>query len=232
MSGGGNSVAPKPAFTLAEVLITLGIIGVVAALTMPAVVGNYKRQQAIQQLKKTYSVLSQAFNRAVAEYGDSTEWDIVTPETAYNYFDTYWKPYLLAPVRCYSYQECGYSKLTPFFKANGFMDAYEVNKDAGNRDSRVLMHLNDGTFVMIITSSGYGADDRRILVDLNGPKLPNRFGNDVFFFLRVNGKGIVPYGNDKSIDEVKRECSSSSNGYMCAARLMQAGWNMDLDYPF
>ncbi len=47
---------------------------------MPAVVGNYKRQQAIQQLKKTYSVLSQAFNRAVAEYGDSTEWDIVTPE--------------------------------------------------------------------------------------------------------------------------------------------------------
>ena len=220
--------AARLAFTLAEVLITLGIIGVVAALTMPAVVGNYKRQQAIQQLKKTYSVLSQAFNRAVAEYGDSTEWDTVTTETAYSYFDTYWKPYLQAPERCYSYQECGYSKLTPFFKANKISDGYNVNPIY----NRVLMHLNDGTFVMIITGSGYGEDDRRILVDLNGAKLPNRFGNDVFFFLRVNGKGIVPYGYDKSIDEVNRECSKSRDGYMCAARLMQAGWSMDKDYPF
>ena len=39
----------KKGFTLAEVLITLGIIGVIAALTMPAVVGNYKKQQALKQ---------------------------------------------------------------------------------------------------------------------------------------------------------------------------------------
>ena len=76
-------------FTLAEVLITLGIIGVVAALTMPALIGNYKRQQTIQQLKKVYSVLGQAYNRAVADYGDGTEWDEITPQTAFNYYDTY-----------------------------------------------------------------------------------------------------------------------------------------------
>ena len=219
-------------FTLAEVLITLGIIGVVAALTLPAVVGNYKRQQAIQQLKKTYSVLSQAFNRAIADYGDSTEWDTVTPETASSYFDSYWKPYLQASERCYSYQECGYSKLTPFFNANRAMDGYQVHPNMGYKNSRVLMHLNDGTFVMIITGSGYGADDRRILVDLNGAKLPNRFGSDVFFFLRVNGKGVVPYGYNQSTDAIKKDCSKSAAGYMCAARLMQAGWSMDKDYPF
>lgn len=199
---------------------------------MLGVIGNYKKQQSLQQLKKAYSVLSQAFNHAVSEYGDSTEWDTVTPDIAFSYFDTYWKPYLQAPVRCYYYDECGYDRLTPFFKSNRRMDDYQINPNAGTANSRVMLHLNDGTFVMIITSSGYGQDDRRILVDLNGSKFPNRFGNDVFFFLRVSGKGIVPYGYDKSTDVINKDCSKTGNGYMCAARLMQAGWNMDLDYPF
>ncbi len=230
--GGGNrlsSYSKSFAFTLAEVLVTLGIIGVVAALTMPALIGNYKKQQSIEQVKKVYSVLSQAFNHAVAEYGDSSEWDTVTPANAYSYFDTYWKPYIQAPDRCYSYKECGYEVLNPFFKTNKGKDGYVVNIEGG---SRVMFHMNDGTFVMIITSSGYGADDRRILVDLNGPKLPNRFGNDVFFFLRVNGKGIVPYGYNQTEAAVNSDCSSRGNGYMCAAKLMQAGWKMENDYPF
>ena len=219
-------------FTLAEVLITLGILGVVAALTMPALIGNYKKQQSIQQVKKIYSVLGQAFNHAVADYGDSSEWDTITPATASSYFDTYWKPYLQAPVRCYSYKECGYENYTPFFKSNKNKDDYVIHPDAGTINSRVMIHLNDGTFIMIITSSGYGRDDRRILVDLNGAKLPNRFGNDVFFFLRVNGKGIVPFGYDKSVDEVNKDCSSTGDGYMCAAKLMRAGWTMEKDFPF
>ena len=230
--GGGNrlsSYSKSFAFTLAEVLVTLGIIGVVAALTMPALIGNYKKQQSIEQVKKVYSVLSQAFNHAVAEYGDSSEWDTVTPANAYSYFDTYWKPYIQAPDRCYSYKECGYDVLNPFFKTNKGKDGYVVNIEGG---TRVMFHMNDGTFVMIITSSGYGADDRRILVDLNGPKLPNRFGNDVFFFLRVNGKGIVPYGYNQTEAAVNSDCSSRGNGYMCAAKLMQAGWKMENDYPF
>ena len=222
----------KKGFTLAEVLITLGIIGVIAALTMPAVVGNYKRQQAIQQLKKVYSVLSQAFNHAVADYGDSSEWDTITPVNAATYFDTYWKPYLTAPIRCYTYEECGYERLAPFVRANKMADAYVVNPNEFGKDSRVLLHLNDGTFVMIIVGSGYDLNDRRILVDLNGAKLPNRFGNDVFFFLRVNGKGIVPYGHDKTAQEVSRDCSINGAGYMCAAKIIKAGWQMENNYPF
>ena len=222
----------RNAFTLAEVLITLGIIGVVAALTMPSLIGNYKKQQAIQQLKKAYSVLSQAYTRAIADYGDSSEWDEITPQTAFDYYDTYWKPYFQAPVRCYRYSECGYQSKTPFFKTKKTADGYVISPNAGSENSRVLLHLNDGTFIMIITGSGYGDDDRRILVDLNGAKLPNRFGNDVFFFLRVNGKGVVPYGYDKSVDEVNSDCSKTGNGYMCAAKLMQAGWQMEKDYPF
>ena len=47
----------RVAFTLAEVLITLGIIGVVAALTMPALISNYKKTVYVNQLKKSVSVI-------------------------------------------------------------------------------------------------------------------------------------------------------------------------------
>lgn len=49
------------AFTLSETLITLGIIGVVAALTMPAVITNYQKKQTSAQLKKAYSTFAQAW---------------------------------------------------------------------------------------------------------------------------------------------------------------------------
>ena len=59
----------KAAFTLAEVLITLGIIGVVAALTIPALIVNYKEKEIITKAKKNYSVAMQALQLAQAEYG-------------------------------------------------------------------------------------------------------------------------------------------------------------------
>lgn len=54
-----------PAFTLAEVLITLGIIGVVAALTIPTLMQKADEQATVSALKKTYSTLTQAYNLAV-----------------------------------------------------------------------------------------------------------------------------------------------------------------------
>ena len=42
----------SPAFTLAEVLVTLGIIGVVASLTMPGLMGNYQKKANITAMKK------------------------------------------------------------------------------------------------------------------------------------------------------------------------------------
>lgn len=63
----------KKAFTLAEILITLGIIGVVAALTMPSLMANYKKSVAKNQFKKTYSTLTNAFNQTVQDLGESVD---------------------------------------------------------------------------------------------------------------------------------------------------------------
>ena len=59
----------KKAFTLAEVLITLGIIGVVAAMTIPTLIVNTRAQQFRSKFKKTVSTLSQAARLNQAQYG-------------------------------------------------------------------------------------------------------------------------------------------------------------------
>ena len=69
----------KKAFTLAEVLITLGIIGVVAALTMPSLIAHHRKVATASKLKKFYSTMEQAIRFGEAEYGDSNEW--VKPRT-------------------------------------------------------------------------------------------------------------------------------------------------------
>lgn len=66
--------AGKIGFTLAEVLITLGIIGVVAALTIPTLIQNHRNQVVETRLKKFYSTINQAVQLAEAEYGDKKIW--------------------------------------------------------------------------------------------------------------------------------------------------------------
>ena len=62
------------AFTLAEVLITLGIIGVVAAMTMPALIQNYRNQVVETRLKKFYSTMNQAIAMSIKDNGDVETW--------------------------------------------------------------------------------------------------------------------------------------------------------------
>ena len=66
------------AFTLAETLITLAIIGVVAALTIPSLVQRFQERQYVSQLKKSYAVLQNAFQMAIAEHGTIDQWGLTT----------------------------------------------------------------------------------------------------------------------------------------------------------
>ena len=58
-------------FTLAEVLITLAIIGIVAALTIPSVISNYQQQEFKTGLKKAVSVLNEAIQTNIAQEGET-----------------------------------------------------------------------------------------------------------------------------------------------------------------
>ena len=82
----------KKGFTLAEVLITLGVIGVVAAITTPILMKNYQRHVTVNRLKKAYTTLSQAMQFAQNEYGDLENWDYSL--TCEEYMKEYISPYV------------------------------------------------------------------------------------------------------------------------------------------
>ncbi len=68
-------ILPQKAFTLAETLITIGIIGVVAAMTLPSLIEKHQKKETVTKLKVFNSIMSQAFVTAKTEYGDFTNWD-------------------------------------------------------------------------------------------------------------------------------------------------------------
>ena len=86
-----NKILRKKAFTLAEVLITLGIIGVVAAMTLPVLTGKYQKQIKISQLKNIYSPMQRLDTRVKAEYGDTL--NTYLPDSK-EFFGQYLIPYL------------------------------------------------------------------------------------------------------------------------------------------
>ena len=68
-----SSTLKKSAFTLAEVLITLGIIGVVAAMTLPVLTQKYQKMVLKNQYKKVYSTLSQAYSKEFSILGEKQD---------------------------------------------------------------------------------------------------------------------------------------------------------------
>ncbi|MDR1167910.1 MAG: type II secretion system GspH family protein [Heliobacteriaceae bacterium] len=162
----------KSGFTLAEVLITLGIIGVVASITMPALIANYEKKATLTQLKKTYSMLSQIAKLAEVDYGSMDEWD--TSLSAKNFAETYFVPYLRTVKTCTAITDgC--------WRDNGYYDL----KNSKITVTPFSVVLTDGTvvgFAKPITNTPV------IVVDVNGAKGRNRLGRDVFAFLVLSRK--------------------------------------------
>ncbi len=87
-------VTIKRGFTLAEILITLGIIGIVAAMTLPALNTSIRRKTASARLKTFYSRMKQMLLTAENEQGDAGYWNTRLPSS--EFWDTYFLPYIKA----------------------------------------------------------------------------------------------------------------------------------------
>ncbi len=72
-----NKRYDKRAFTLAEVLITLGIIGIVAAMTIPTLISEHRKKSAAARIAQTYSILQQCIYRSIADNGDVATWPVL-----------------------------------------------------------------------------------------------------------------------------------------------------------
>ena len=97
----------KAAFTLAEVLITLGIIGVVAAMTMPMLIAKYQKLVVETKLQVFYAQINDAFRRAHADYdGTFDDWVIKDKSYSYNEIKAFLETYLLPYVKYTKIKQC------------------------------------------------------------------------------------------------------------------------------
>ena len=200
------------AFTLAEVLITLGIIGVVAALTMPSLIAHYQRKVLETQFKKAYSVISQLGSMVISEY----------PDCSYGQTEDIKKFILSNLVKADQTSASG--KYTDFFTYNKNKASNKIHFNCLNSESWTnSMHAAtvDGMqFALCSHNSGIGTI---IAVDTNGAgKRPNAFGHDIFFFhFNAGNCKLEPmtYTIRDCTDDEKDSCAQSSDNYN--------GWKTD-----
>ena len=213
----------KAAFTLAEVLITLGIIGVVAAITMPVLISKYKNQVYVNQLKKSVSVFENGIKLIIAnegatdlsetEFGKYLEDDSLSSDALYNKLEPIFKKNFNV-VKSYSATEV--QKLLP--KSGNITNTEDCKKYVGkvssiaykvNNTSQCMadpsgfvFYLADGSYVdfeKVIRRPVDNSSDAKVLLaevslDTNGLKGPNQNGYDNFTFLLDSMGNLHPAG--------------------------------------
>lgn len=214
----------KNAFTLAEVLITLGIIGVIAALTLPALINQKQIKELQVGLQKGYSMLSQVVQ--MINYGEGQ---------TFNHKNYPWKS--TAPVidkYLVSTKACQGSCL--IYKGNdkdengdniygsySFGDYRTYNKKAnvrGNYFDDAQFLLRNGMTIYVEDSEFLG-----LSIDVNGMyKGPNLWGHDLFTFKVTNNGKLIPFGADGTGYSPDDFCSATDtskyNGIACAYKAL------------
>lgn len=207
----------KSGFTLAEVLITLGVIGVVAAITLPTLIQKHKNQVTVTKLKKAYSEISQAIKMSEVHNGEMENWDFSDfedKEERYKYFaENYIFPYLKTIKICEANTKECYPALNSLAPSAIISSGYSIKTwqdDAG----------------------GW------VYVDIDGPnKGKNQEGYDIFGIKFVK-KTTSLYGTKKGIwlkglqeiTPIIRDKLKGDKVY-CGALIMYDGWKILDDNP-
>ncbi|MBE7709801.1 MAG: type II secretion system protein [Cyanobacteria bacterium SIG32] len=239
----------RQAFTLAEVLITLAIIGVVAAMTIPTLITNFEKKANATRAKQSYAILQQAFALSIVDNGSPSEWILDVLGTGHSFENTeaslqkYLLPYLKSPIFC----------------GNGYTEETIEKCGAANFNKGQTYFLANGTTLSITPTFGNNASHNIIFnmgIDVNGPKKPNMEGTDHFQFCLYGdgrfapfkptlsmtreeilaGKNIDLYesGTNYHVACKKAKVHESDHYYRlgCTALLMLDNWEFKDDYPY
>ena len=181
------------AFTLAETLIVIGIIGVVAALTLPNLNHATGDKEKVTRVKKIYSSLTDAFDRAQVIYGNADEWfkDIDGDDEACSErFAKRVTEFMKVSKDCGFDEGCFSTAPYLYFDGSVIADNLLSFKQDGIPEYMVM--LSDGTSIGF---HKFWNDQLQINVDIDGPnKGKNMWGSDLFHFsIGLHERSISPY---------------------------------------
>jgi len=208
----------KKGFTLVEVLITLAIIGIVAAITLPTLIKKNFEKCTITQLRATQSILANAIKMAEEEHGTMDGWVSnpkydVESELAYG---EKLKPFLKVA------HDCGTNDPNDICMNHNCYKSLSGNCEGyyhGNRCYSVKLFNGSSICIRPVESSwGFSKDKVGLLkfyVDTNGSRKPNQHGIDLFTFIYHPDYGLVPGGTPGIYFSYKETCNRNSSGFGC-----------------
>ena len=216
----------KYGFTLAEVLITLVIIGIIAALTIPNLMQKYTEQTTVKKVQKFYSNLSNAYKLAMKDSGPVNEWGVIgwDKDSAIKVYDILFKPYFKITKDCGTDNKGTCIANVVYKQINNSNNTHYASNTAYYK-----IVLEDGAAVWwrLISSSQISVD-----YDVNGTKEPNQWGKDSFIFVVKDDK-VYPAGiplNTVEFSPFSVYCKTTTGwgtgGWGCAAWVVYKG-NMD-----
>lgn len=219
-------------FTLAEVLITLGIIGIIAAITIPALVEKHQKQVFVTKIKYTYTIVSNALLSAKADYGDLSGWEWgndTTLEGTEKFVNTYLSPYLnITEQGAADFGNYWYVKLK-----NGV--TLTIGRD-GCTNPEKCNPVSIGTVYIIGSLKGkksYISDNNR---DYSRDDFVLRFTKAskglIFFY---GGSGYVADTREKAMNHPTYGCNATipkNKRYNCGQLIFLDGWQIKEDYPW
>lgn len=240
----GSSLFPKKklAFTLAEVLITLGIIGIVAAMTIPALINKKQKAEIETQLKENYSIIQQSLKMAENDDIAIDSYLAENIESVKSWFYTNLAPYMKYSHVCFNAEGC-WQSMGPTKTLAGSVARYNQT-NIGVGYNIVTIKLNNGANVSF---DSYGTNDIKtllgrnctyedkalgIFIDVNGDRKPNIIGKDIYVAVWTD-KGLLPAGIDETEATVDSNCSATANtinaGYYCLLKVKNNGWKIPDD---
>ncbi|MBR2525082.1 type II secretion system protein [bacterium] len=174
------------AFTLAETLIVIGVIGIVSALTLPNLNNTTGDKEKVAKVKKVYQNLNDALGRAEAVYGPYSDWFI-------NDGDNAKAKAKRAGERITEFMKvsktCGTDKNSGCFNSGDILALKNGNGELASPESFDTVYkiiTADGTSIAFVSNA-------TVRVDIDGPtKGKNTFGYDFFEFNYDNERGYIP----------------------------------------
>lgn len=223
------------AFTLAEVLITIAIIGVVAALTIPTLVANYQKKVFVSQLQKTIATIANATKLLMAEEQTSNlnrtylYNEGYSKEAYENSVGKFLKTYFRVIKTCNRWD----NNLDECIYTGDYKSIFDQNSDWCGGGSYCGVLSNGATICL----SPFDFTVMTIEIDVNGKNGPNTCGRDVFN-LSMNYSGTIAESFDKTDYNTyyhnPQRCGYSNDvnnsvgyGAGCYNKIVQDGWKMD-----
>ena len=214
----------KSGFTLAEILITLTILGIIASLVIPNVYEKYQRKITVNKVRKMYSMLTSAYNQYLAENNNVAVKFPMTEDGAKNSFNKYIKPYFEISVDAGT----NTNKKSQIMKNENVknLDGSESSKNYTNNFRYYGAKLKDGSVIFIRGSGNDQEHLAAIFYIVDGNKNNIVIGKNLFVFYYLPN-GIQPYHESTfSFRTFYETYCITSEGFGCNAWILAKG-NME-----